>query len=77
MSDTLLKVVDLASDVKKYIGVGDLINPTIDIDRQKRNLIESANDDDFIMLIKKIGSAIKIIDVKIISDDILNNYLSD
>ena len=70
MSDTLYKGVSLASDVKKYIK-----NPIVDIDIQKRKLIESTNDDEFIMLIKKNSfDKIKIIDVYIIDEEKLKNY---
>ncbi len=70
MSDTLYKGVSLASDVKKYIK-----NPIVDIDIQKRKLIESTNDDEFIMLIKKNSfGKVKIIDVYIIDEEKLKNY---
>ncbi len=70
MSDTLLKEVNLASDVKKYIQ-----NSIVYVDKNKRKIIESTPDDEFLKISTENSfGRIRILDVELIDDTKLKNY---
>tara|TARA_Y100000034_G_C6810869_1_gene364392 strand:+ start:528 stop:779 length:252 start_codon:yes stop_codon:yes gene_type:complete len=68
---TTISDVHVARDVKKFISRVDVKYK----DMRIKDLILSTNDNDFLMVTKKIGSKILIDDVKIVDDSYVNSVV--
>ncbi len=70
MADTILNMVNLASSFKDFIS-----NNSVDYDNNDlslRDAILKANDNDFLRVTKKIGSATTILTVDKVDDSFVN-----
>ena len=71
MASDVTKVVLNAKDARLFISKVDVsIDPSL-----SKDIYNSDNDDSFFYISKEIGSRIKIVDVKIISDNMLSDLL--
>ena len=70
MTDTIIDVVDLAKVFKDFISFND-----VRITANLKNNIFLADDDAFLWVRKKIGSATTILDVKLVNDDMINKAI--
>ena len=71
LGDTVIVDVDLASAFKDFILKNDDVK--FDNDALKDKILK-ANDDNFLMIRKKIGSFNTILSVDLVNDDLLRKY---
>lgn len=71
MADTIIDVVDLAKTFKEFISYGSVKFDPIDL----KNKIMTTDNDVFIRVTKKIGSATTILSVDDVNDDYINKAI--
>ncbi len=69
-SITITKDVLTGKDARTFISKVD-----VDIDGLMANRIYSSNDDDYLLITKKIGSKIRVDDVKLLDDAYFDSLL--
>lgn len=71
MVDTITNDVHPAKDVKRFASNVDIAYDSDSF----RKLIFNTDDDDFLLVKKRIGSKITIMDVKVVNDDLINGMI--